>query len=185
MEYFGTCLLSPLQSGVTYTLTMDVNAAADLKAWNDRSSGGDTNGDTVLLCVESCSSLPVPSPGNGGYLGEDGYAEYAKAKGWPALPGLPLQQGFPVLATASPGGGLEAGCGRVTNDEPCAPGHGWKAVTFSFTPAVECAALILGPAKTQTKPTGRVGSYVIYDAVNLQRGSAGACNAEGECVPTP
>ena len=112
MEYFGTCLLSPLQSGVSYTLTMDVNAADDLKAWNDQSSGGDTNGDTVLLCVESCSSLPVPPPGNSGYLGEDGYAEYAKKRGWPALPGLPLQQGFPKLATASPGGGLEAGCGR-------------------------------------------------------------------------
>ena len=45
---------------------------------------------------------------------------------------------FPVLASASPGGGLQMK-------------GGWKALTFSFTPNLDCAAVMFGPAKTQSE----------------------------------
>ena len=142
-EYIGTCLKSPLKSGASYTLTMDVAVPGDPDI-----SPGDTNGDSEVLCVESCSSLPLI--GSHDHMGDQ----------------------FPVLASASPGGGLQMK-------------GGWKALTFSFTPNLDCAAVMFGPAKTQSENSwGGDGSYVFYDAVNLQGGPAGVCNAKGECVPT-
>jgi len=139
-EYVGACLKSPLLRGVSYTLTLDMNAAGTSGRF-----GGDTNGDTELLCVSSCSSLP------------------AAGIGW-------MGSKFPVLAAASPGGGLQGG-------------GAWKALTFSFTPSANCPAVMFGPAKTQTTQAGEAGTYVMYDSLNLQSGSAGACDADGECVP--
>lgn len=139
-EYVGACLKSPLLSGVSYTLTMDMNAATSSSSY-----GGDTNGDTELLCVPRCSSLPA---GGHGWMGNS----------------------FSVLAAASPGGGLQGG-------------GEWKALTFSFTPTANCDAVMFGPAKTQTIQAGESGTYVMYDSLNLQSGSAGSCNADGECVP--
>lgn len=138
-EYVGACLKSPLLSGVNYTLTMDMNAAT-----TSGSYGGDTNGDTELLCVSTCSALP------------------ASGTGW-------MGGTFPVLAAASPGGGLQGG-------------GAWKALTFSFTPSVDCPAIMFGPAQTQSVQPGETGNYVMYDALNLQDGSAGECDARGECV---
>jgi len=139
-EYVGACLKSPLLPGVNYTLTLDMNAAT-----TSSYAGGDTNGDTELLCISSCSSLP------------------AAGTGW-------MGSTFPVLAAASPGGGLQGG-------------GDWQALTFSFTPSVNCPAIMFGPAKTQTTQDGEYGSYVMYDSLNLQSGSAGVCDAHGECLP--
>jgi hypothetical protein len=76
---------------------------------------------------------------------------------------------YPVLARASPGGGT-TGVGV------------WKALTFAFTPTSNCPAVMFGPSDTATISNGR-GTYTVYDALNLQSGAAGACDAEGECVP--
>jgi hypothetical protein len=139
MEYVGGCLLNPLVAGTAYTFTIDVSAN-NIGA----KAGGVTNGDSELLCVASCGSIP------------------AVGTGW-------MGSTFPVLASASPGGGIGDGT--------------WKALTFAFTPSSECAGVIFGPARTQTIQAGKAASAVFYDALNLQDGVAGGCNAVGECVP--
>jgi len=139
-EYVGACLETPLKSGVEYTLNMAIGAAVDFYGY-----GGDTNGDTELLCVSNCASLPMSS--NIGYMGNI----------------------LPVLSKAAPSGGLKGG--------------EWKAITFAFTPTFDCPAVMFGASNTQSLQAGKGGTYVLYDALNLQSGTAGSCDTEGECIP--
>jgi hypothetical protein len=139
-EYVGACLKTPLKSGVEYTLNMAIGAVGYFYNY-----GGDTNGDTELLCVSSCASLPMTGMG---YMGNS----------------------LPVLSKTAPSGGLK-GAGD------------WKAITFAFTPTFDCPAVMFGPSNTQSLQAGKSGTYVIYDALNLQSGTAGSCDTEGECIP--
>ena len=41
---------------------------------------------------------------------------------------------------------------------------------------------MFGPGLSQTVQDGQIGSYVLYDFLNLQEGAAGVCNDMGECV---
>ena len=77
---------------------------------------------------------------------------------------------YTKLATAAPGGGLKGG-------------GEYKALTFAFTPTSDCPAVMFGSAKTQTRLSGFAGTYNVYDALNLQSGTAGSCDTEGECLP--
>lgn len=76
---------------------------------------------------------------------------------------------FEILATASPAGGLEGG-------------GDWKSIIFEVTPTAPCPAIMFGPSNTQTIQPGLTGTYVIYDALNLQQGTSGVCTEDGECV---
>jgi len=138
-EYIGTCLQEPLQAGRTYTFSVDLAAAS-----GEGRYGGDTNGNTEVLCISTCD-LPLPG------------VEYKGDQ-------------YPVLAQVSPG---------LTG------GADWKAVTVAMTPPVDCPAILLGPAQDQQVPAGQLGSYVLYDFLNLQEGAPGVCNAAGECVAVP
>ena len=75
-----------------------------------------------------------------------------------------------LLSTTAPSGGLS-------------PSDGWKSLTFVVTPTQDCPAIMFGPSAGQTMEAGKDGSYVWYDFLNLQEGTAGVCNADGECVP--
>lgn len=140
VEYVGACLTSPLEAGKTYTMTMSAAAALVSNAY-----GGNTNGNTELLCIPHCS-FPL---GGTGYMGNT----------------------YPVLARASPGGGLQYG-GRNSQ---------WKALTFEFTPTQNCPAVMFGPAQDSSIQPGKQGSYTVFDGLNLQAGFAGHCDAEGHC----
>lgn len=140
-EYVGACLTSPLLVGVEYTFNLNMAAAASVASGSGY--GGNTNGDTDLLCIPDCA---FPIAGGG------------------------IQSGtYQVLDNASPDNGLS--------------GEGaWKSITFQFTPTANCPAIMFGPSDAQTREQGQAGSYVLYDALNLQQGSAGVCNADGLCV---
>jgi len=77
---------------------------------------------------------------------------------------------YPILAKAWPGGGLKEG-------------GGWKALTFSFTASNDCPAVMFGPSKDASNSGCCAGTYLIFDALNLQPGSPGQCDADGNCVP--
>lgn len=83
----------------------------------------------------------------------------------------PKSDDYTVLATAGPTGGL-VGAGP------------WKTLSMTFTPTVGCPAVMLGPATTQTTAPGLRGTYVFYDALNLQETSAasGICDANNDCI---
>lgn len=141
VEYVGACLIEPLLAGVQYTFNMDINAAGS----GGTSYGGDTNGETDMLCVPSCNEFPIAG------------SEY-------------MGNRYEVLATAAPSGGLTGG-------------DGWKSMTFEVSPTQDCPAIMFGPSAGQTVEPGKQGTYVLYDFLNLQEGSAGVCNQDGECVP--
>jgi len=129
-------------AGTQYTLSLSMAAALGTPG----GYGGDTNGETVLLCIPACS-FPI----SGVDRKDDDY---------------------PVLASGSPTGGLV--------------GNGpWKQFSMTFTPGSNCPAIMLGAAITQTIAANMYGSYVFYDALNLQEtGTAnGECDASNECIP--
>lgn len=79
---------------------------------------------------------------------------------------------YEILATAEPAGGIVGG-------------GEWKPITFVVKPSSDCPAIMFGPGINQTIQSGEDGTYVIYDFLNLQEGSAGVCDTKGECVPAP
>jgi hypothetical protein len=128
-------------AGVDYTFNLDLAAIPPASD----GFGGDTNGDTELLCIPDCNLFQIS--------GSD----------WKG-------DNYEILATASPAGGLVGG-------------GEWKSITFEATPTQDCPAIMFGPAQSQSVQAGQLGTYVLYDFLNLQEGVAGVCNAEGECVP--
>ena len=89
------------------------------------------------------------------------------------IPGFDYKgDSYEILATALPTGGLVGG-------------GDWKSITFVVTPSSDCPAIMFGPGIAQTIESGQAGTYVIYDSLNLQQGSAGVCDSKGECVPAP
>ena len=78
-EYIGACLVSPIRAGVEYTFTLDIAAAL-----NNSQFGGDTNGNTELLCIPSCDLFQIPGAN---YKGDE----------------------YEILASAAPNGGIVGG----------------------------------------------------------------------------
>jgi len=83
---------------------------------------------------------------------------------------------YPVLASGAPVGGL-------TGNGP------WNQLALSFTPTVNCPAIMFGPSRAQTfdpqsQELGLIGSYVLFDALNLQETSTadGQCDANNQCA---
>jgi len=142
VEYVGSCLQSPIVKGNNYTFNFAI-AATRLTGYG--TFGGNSNGHSDLLCIPACGQFPI---GGHDYKGDN----------------------YPILAKASPGGGL-------------VEGGGWKALTFTFTASNDCPAIMFGPSQDASDSTTNAGTYLIFDALNLQPGEPGVCDADGNCVP--
>lgn len=134
----------PLSAGTQYTLSVSIAAAAG----ETGGAGGDTNGDTDLLCIPACGMFPI--------AGSDS-----------------KHDDYTVLASGAPTGGLV--------------GNGpWKSFSMTFTPSVNCPAVMLGASSTQSIATSPsvIASYVFYDALNLQETAtaSGTCDANNNCI---
>jgi len=58
-EYIGACLTAPMQQSVTYTFNLQIAAGLIENVY-----GGDTDGESELMCLPTCSASTFPISGS-------------------------------------------------------------------------------------------------------------------------